>query len=109
MFSKFNKKRTINEKIDTTNFEYRPLKDFAGEEVVIYGYFFTDGQYGRQVVLVAEDCFINMPLRTAQEIHEMLLFDGVSEAIIEGKMKLCNIEVMKAKKGTTTIYEYGDV
>ena len=108
MFSKFNKKRTINAGIDTTNFEFKPLKDFVGEEVVVYGYFFTEGQYGKQVVLVAKDCFVNMPMRATEEIENMISFEGVSEAIIEGKMKLCNIEVMKAKKGTTTIYEYGD-
>ena len=97
-FEKFNKKRTVNESINTDELEFMPLKEFVNEDVQIFGFFFTEGDYGRQVVLVSRDALINMPARAVADFEEMASDDETVDAIINGELTLHVGDIIKAKK-----------
>ena len=61
MFGELNKKSTVKEGIDTSNMEFKKLREFIGSNVNPVGFFITDGKFGEQAVVVTEDCLINMP------------------------------------------------
>lgn len=110
-FEKFNKKRTVNESINTDELEFMPLKEFINEDVQIFGFFFTDGDFGRQVVLVSKDALINMPARAVADFEVMLSDDETVDAIINGELTLRVGDIIKAKKKgrkDTVAFEYMD-
>ena len=61
MFESLNKRSTVCAGINTQDMEFAPLKDFCGQHFVCEGFFFTDGKYGEQVVVVGAGYLINMP------------------------------------------------
>ena len=110
-FEKFNKKRTVNESINTDELEFMSLKEFTNEDVQIFGFFFTDGDVGRQVVLVSKDALINMPSRAVADFEVMLSDDETVDAIINGELTLHVGDIIKAKKKgrkDTVAFEYMD-
>ena len=111
-FEKFNKKkRTVNESINTDELEFMPLKEFVNEDVQIFGFFFTEGDYGRQVVLVSKDALINMPARAVEDFEEMSEDGEIVDAIINGELTLRVGDIIKAKKKgrkDTVAFEYMD-
>ena len=110
-FEKFNKKRTVNESINTDELEFMPLKEFVNEDVQIFGFFFTDGEFGRQVVLVSKDALIDMPARAVADFEVMLSDDETVDAIINGELTLRVGDIIKAKKKgrkDTVAFEYMD-
>lgn len=111
-FEKFNKaKRTVNDKINTDELEFMPLKDFINEEVQVWGFFFTEGDYGKQVVLVSKDALINMPSRAVADFEEMANDNEIVDAIINGELTLHVGDIIKAKKKgrkDTVAFEYMD-
>lgn len=111
-FSKFNRgTRTVKEGIDTQKLTFKPLKDFIGEELTCYGFFFTDGKYGKQVVAVCEDKSgnkynVNMPGRAVEQFEDIKCdSDAVAEVITNG-FKISNIAKVETKNGETTGYDF---
>ena len=111
-FEKFNKaKRTVNDKINADELEFMPLKEFVNEDVQIFGFFFTEGEFGRQVVLVSKDALINMPARAVEDFEEMASDRETVDAIINGELTLHVGDIIKAKKKgrkDTVAFEYMD-
>lgn len=111
-FEKFNrKKRTVNENINTEDLDFFPIKEFLNEDIQIFGFFFTEGDYGKQVVLVSKDALINMPARAVEEVEDMAEEDDIVTAIMNGEMTLRVGDVIPAKKKgkhDTVAYEYID-
>ena len=109
-FAKMNKnhKRTVNPNIDTTDMEFKPLKDLANTRLHVQGFFFTEGDYGKQVVVVTDNELVNMPSRAFEEFDEIMSDDDLVASIVAGDMDIIVGDVIKTKKGKTVAYEYTD-
>lgn len=108
MFNEKNRVRnTVAEGIETKDMDFKPLKDFVGQSVQIFGYFFsTGGKYGKQVVAVTKECLINLPKRYTEEF-EALTVEEI-EAIKNGKLILKDIRTLDSKNGKTVVFDYAD-
>lgn len=104
-FEKLNLRRTVKESIDTNEMEFKPLKDYCGQTVKCNGFFFTDGKYGEQVVVVGETTLINMPKRAVEQFKQISADDEAVKAVLDGKLVLTDIKMAETKNGTTTIYK----
>ena len=112
MFDEMNYQKTVAEDVDTDSMEFKKLKEFIGQEIILRGFFFTNSKkgYGKQVVCVSNDYKINMPN------HAVALFERIASntemvtALCAGKAKLTNIEEKDTNKGNpTVIFEIKDV
>lgn len=108
MFNEMNSKRTIKEGIDLSEMNFIKLKELEGRELKVDGYFFTKGDYGEQVVIVAEGLKINMPARAVAQFKEIDVDPEKVKAILEGHLKIVEIAEQKTKKGITTAYKLVD-
>ena len=104
MFGKLNKKSTVKEGIDTSNMKFRKLKEFTTVNPV--GFFITNGKFGEQVVIVTEDCLINMP-SYATETFKNLSAEQI-DAIKDGKMFITDIAVKEIHGRECTVFRYAD-
>ena len=108
MFNELNAKRTIKEGLDLQAMPFVKLKEMAGQEVKVDGFFFTDGGYGRQAVVVGNGVKINMPQRAVSLFEDIKASPELTKAMLEGHCKLVNIREVQAKKGTTVLFELAD-
>jgi hypothetical protein len=105
MFEKLNKQsKTIKEGIVLENMEFKPLKDFIGSEIYVDGFFFTNGRFGTQVVVVGNGAKINMPARAVEQFESIADSKELTEAVLTGHLKLTDINLIKTKNGNTTSY-----
>lgn len=104
-FEKLNLRRTVKEGIDTNEMEFKPLKEFCGQTLACNGFFFTDGKYGEQVVVVGESALINMPKRAVEQFKQIASDDEAVKAVLSGKLVITEIKMAETKNGTTTIYK----
>lgn len=113
-FENLNRKNTVREGIDTTILEFKPLKDFLGQTIRCDGFFFNEGKFGRQVVVVGtnivnETFLINMPARAVEQFDKINENESALNAMLEGKMCIKDIKMKDTKNGTTTIYNFGNI
>lgn len=108
MFSSLNKKRTMPS-INTDGMEFHKLNEFAGKVVRVSGFFFTDGKYGRQVVVLSDDKLINMPVWATRDFEKIENDDVMLKSLLDGKCALTNIAIKPTAKGNTTIFEFADI
>lgn len=108
MFNEMNYKSTVREGIDTENMEFKPLKEFCGQNIKVDGFFFTDGNYGKQVVIVGGGYLINMPKRSVETFEEIEKDSKKLDAVLAGHLMLKNIKMKDTKNGTTAIYTLAD-
>ena len=106
MFGELNKKSTVREGIDTSNMEFKKLREFIGAYVNPVGFFITEGKFGEQVVVVTEDCLINMP-SYAVDTFKNLSAEQI-EAIKDGKMMITDIAVKEIHGRECTVFRYAD-
>ena len=106
MFGELNKKSTVKEGIDTSNMEFKKLREFIGFNVNPVGFFITEGKFGEQAVVVSEDCLINMPSYTTETLKN--LTDEQIEAIKDGKMIITDIAVKEIHGKECTVFRYAD-
>ena len=106
MFGELNKKSTVKEGIDTSNMEFKKLREFIGSNVNPVGFFITDGKFGEQAVVVTEECLINMPSYTTETFKN--LTDEQIEAIKDGKMIITDIAVKEIHGKECTVFRYAD-
>lgn len=107
MFNELNKTRnTVNSNIDTKSMEFMPLKAFVGRSKRVWGFFFTNGRYGKQTVVVCEDILINLPARYTEQFERFT--DEEIKAITEGALVLKDIRVIDTNNGTTVAFDYAD-
>lgn len=109
MFEKLNNyAKTLKDDVKLDEMEFKPLKDFRGQSLKVDGFFFTNGKYGKQVVVVANNCKINMPGR-AVETFELIANDSqLLQGVLDGKMMITDIREIATKNGTTTSYTFKD-
>lgn len=89
--------------VNTDGFEFKKISEFIGKEVPVKGYFFTKGKFGEQIVVITTDCLINMPGRSADEFRTVFSNPDNMASLMDGKIKLTNIEYCDTKSGTKTV------
>ena len=119
MFKELNSTRTIKEGIKLEDLEFRKLKDFIGEDLAVDGFFFTNGDYGKQLVVVARTLGkvhaitqgaykVNMPNRAIHQFEAIADDKGMVKAVLEGHLLITGIAEGKLGRGTTTLYTLED-
>ena len=113
MFTEKNMTRTINPKIDTKDFEFVKLKDFAQtvkpkEVTQLFGWIISSaGKYGESVAVATEDMFISLPMRYVD------FFRGLTgeerAAFIDGKCGITNIREQSTPNGDTYVFDWVDI
>lgn len=106
MFKEKNTKSTVNPAINTKEFDFKKLSEYIGKEIRLYGFFFTKGKFGKQVVAVTKDCLVNLPARCVEDFENFT--DEEIDAIKSGKMVLVNIAEFDSESGKTVIFDYDD-
>lgn len=110
MFEKLNRNsaRSVKEGIDLQTLTFRKLKEFIGHTLVVDGFFFTTGEFGKQVVVVANGYKINMPSRAVEQFEEIYNDPEMLQAVLDGKLAINGIEQVRTKKGLTISYNLVD-
>ena len=81
--AKFNKGSKFT--VDTTGFEFKKLSEVGeGEEVQVRGFFFTEGNYGRQPILISDGVLYNLPGYMEQQICDIIADDEAVASINAG-------------------------
>ena len=110
MFEKLNNANytnTIKEGIDLQELSFAKLAEFAGETLYVDGFFFTVGDYGKQVVVVASTMVggrpykVNMPQRAVEQFEQIAADKEMLDAVLDGHMKIVNIAKLKNTTGYT--------
>lgn len=95
--------------LDTDDFEYTHIREYAGEVLPVRGFFFTNGDFGKQVVVITDDCFVNMPARAVEDFEKIANDPDAKEAVLSGELVLTDIEPAKTKKGKdTVVYKFAN-
>ena len=112
MFKELNSVRTIKEGIKLEDLQFRKLKEFAGKTLAVDGFFFTNGDYGRQLVVVARDneggWKVNMPNRAIDQFEAIKADKDMLKAVLEGHLQITDIQEQKLGRGITTLYTLSD-
>lgn len=108
MFKELNSKRTIREGIDLAELPFAKLSEYEGKTLKVDGYFFTDGDYGKQVVIVANGAKVNMPNRAVRIFEDIDRSPEMIEAILTGHLLITDIAPSKTKRGMTTSFTLED-
>ena len=109
MFNEMNgNKKTVREGIDTRSMDFAPLKDFCGREFVVDGYFFTNGRYGEQVVVVGAGTLINFPNRATKVFKSIDSDPQKVNAVLNGHLKITGIKIGQTRNGSTVFYTLAD-
>lgn len=113
IFNKLNKgtTSTIKEGIDLAGMEFRKLKDFVGDTVMVDGFYFSNkSKYGgEQVIVIGNGCQINMPSWAVDDFKAIQQDPEMLAAMFEDHLSLTNIKESTTKNGnSTTTYEYTD-
>ena len=109
MFRELNKYvDTVREGIDTSDMEFRPLKDFCGKRIKVDGFFFTEGKFGKQVVVVGNGFLINMPGRAVETFEDIQNNEDMLKGVLEGHLCIRDIKMVETKNGTTAAYKLDD-
>ena len=119
MFKELNSTKTIKEGINLEDLEFRKLKEFIGEDLAVDGFFFTNGDYGEQLVVVARTLGkvhaitqgaykVNMPNRAINQFKQIRDNRDMLNAVLEGHLMITGIEEGKVGRGVTTLYTLAD-
>ena len=109
MFDSYNMTETVKEGINTDEMEFIKLENFIGGTVKVDGFFFTEGEYGKQVVVVGEGYKINMPGRCVKDFESIMKKPHELAAVLNGHLILTDIRHKSAKNGDTVIFRYTEV
>ena len=110
MFDSLNKfRKTVMDGVDTSEMEFKPLRDFCGKVVNVNGFFFTDGKFGKQVVVVGNGYLINMPQRAVESFEEIESDEDMLNAVLDGKLAIHDIHMIDTKNGVTVAYKFADI
>ena len=99
-------KKTIRDGITLDGMAFVPLKDYIGKELKVDGFFFTNGKYGEQVVIVADGKKVNIPKRFTETFKKIRDNDESLEQVIAGKLVLSNIREIDSQNGKTGTFDY---
>jgi len=100
LFEKYNKSvSTIREGIDLQAMQFVKLAAFEGKTVKVDGFFFTNGDYGKQVVVVGNGYKINMPARAVEQFESIQNTPEELQAVLDGKLLITDIHALKKTTG----------
>ena len=99
---------TVREGIDTSDMEFRPLRDFCGKRIKVDGFFFTEGKFGKQVVVVGNGFLMNMPGRAVEPFEDIQNNEDMLKGVLEGHLCIRDIKRVETKNGTTAAYKLDD-
>ena len=108
MFEELNVTRpqTVRPAADTDNMNFVGIVNFIGKRVFVDGFFFTNGQYGKQVVVVGNGYKINMPKRCVETFERIEKNEKWLKRVLDGYLVLDDIKSQNTKNGTTTVFSY---
>lgn len=113
MFEQLNKKfrSTVREGIETENMEFCNISEFQGKTVPVDGFFFTEGDYGTQVVVVGKGKLINVPSRYVEDFTTIAQDEEMLNAVLAGKLALTEIVGIysKKRKAYTTAFKFTEI
>lgn len=101
---------TVAEGIDTKTLKYVKAKEILFEEgdpIILKGFFFQNGKYGKSVTLVTDKLGINVPDRYVK-MFESFEPDEV-EQIKEGKLGIAKIYMISTDNGETPMLDFIDI
>ena len=103
-FEKFNRGNVVlKEGVDLQSMEFKKLREFEGVELNVEGFFFTNGDYGKQVVVVANGYKINMPIRAVEQFESIMNDEESKQGVIDGHLMIVDVHETKTTKGRKTI------
>lgn len=106
MFESLNYKRTVCADVDTSEMEYRKLKDFTNTTIPCKGFFFSTNRFGkRQVVVVTDTVLVNMPSGAVSQFEKIENNPEWLNAVLDGQLSIKVGEMVKTKNGTTVDYK----
>lgn len=110
MFGLENNNLTIAEGYDTKHKDIVKLKTLVGQEKRLFGFLITKpGQYGKSVLLCAEDCMIALPERYLRNFTDEASEDDVA-ALKSGTKKICDITEITTQSGNKTVtFDIADI
>lgn len=108
-FNQFNSDMVLRPEVcDISEWDFAPLKDYIGGVIEVDGYFFTNGKYGKQVVVVGNGAKINMPGYAVKKFEKIDANEEAVDRILAGQLVIKDIEEMETKNGTTTGFTLAD-
>lgn len=110
MFGLENNNSTVAESYKTEGKKIVKLKELIGSEKRLFGFLITKpGQYGRSVLLCAEDCMIALPERYLRNFTDGASAEDVA-ALKSGTKKITNVVEVETKNGTKTVrFDIADI
>lgn len=104
-----NRTRTIREGIELEHLPFIKLRELAGHSLKVDGFFFTEGRYGKQVVVVGGGMKVNMPARAVELFETIKADENLLNAVLDGKLAITNIKTAETKNGTAVLFELADI
>ena len=101
-----NNTKTIRQGIDLATLTFKPIKDFIGQDIHVDGFFFTEGRFGKQVVIVGNGAKINLPARYVKVFELVQDSPDLLQGVLDGKMLLKNVKETNTRNGSTTTFEF---
>lgn len=101
---------TVAEGIDTKKLEYVKAKEILfedGDPIILKGFFFQNGKYGKSVTLVTDKLGINVPERYVKMFEEYTP-DEIEE-IKAGKLGISKIYMIHTDNGDTPMLDFIDL
>lgn len=106
MFDEMNYQSTVREDVDTASMEYIKLKDILAKgvkEILVDGFFFSNGKFGKGLVVVGSGYKINMPSHAVKKFEAIASDPEKVQAVLDHKLKLTDFEEVSTKNGNPTI------
>lgn len=101
-----NSVRTIRQGIDLSTLAFKPIKEFIGQDIRVDGFFFTEGRFGKQVVIVGNGAKINLPARYVKTFELVQDTPNLLQGVLDGKMVLKNVKATNTRNGSTTTFDF---
>lgn len=107
LFEKLNQNvRTVKSDIDLSVLPFKSIKDYIGQDIAVDGFFFTEGRYGKQVVIVGNGAKINIPSRYVKQFELVQESSDMLDAVLKGQLVLKNVKASNTRNGSTTTFEF---
>ena len=106
MFDEMNYQSTVREDVDTESMEFiklRELVDKGVKEILVDGFFFSSGKYGKGLVVVGNGYKINFPSHAISKFEAIANDPAKLQAVLDHKLIIKNFESVDTGKGNPTM------
>ena len=109
-FNKFNGDMVLRAGVEIDGYEFVKLENYIGEGSIINvdGYFFTNGKYGKQVVVVGNGAKINMPKYATKYFERIDEDEEAKEHVMAGDLVIVDICELETRNGNTVGFKLAD-